>query len=81
MAVAILVLQALAGERGSAGRAAQQESTSAHVGSRPDQIPDTLKSKHRVINKKRDRVDPVIGVGGAGSDKRAHRSGFGNAFF
>ena len=36
-AVAVLVLQAFAGERGAAGRAAAQEALAARVAERPDQ--------------------------------------------
>ena len=53
----------------------------AHVGGGPDQVADALEAEHRVVNKERDRVDPVIGVGSAGGDERAHRAGFGDAFF
>ena len=81
MAVTVLVLQSFAGERGAARGAAEQESAAAHIGSGPDQVANALEAEHRVINKKRDHVDPVIGVGGAGGDKRAHRTGFGDAFF
>ena len=52
----------------------------AHVGSGPDQVSDSLEAEHRVINKKRDRVDPVIGIGSSGGDKRAHRASFGDSF-
>ena len=79
--VAVLVLQAFAGESGAAGGAAQQEAARAHVGGRPDQVADPLEAEHRVINEERNRVDAVVGVRGAGGDERAHRAGFGDAFF
>ena len=81
MAVTILMLQSLAGESGSARGSTQQESTDAHVGCGPDQIPNALEAEHRVINKERDCIDAMVGVRATGSDERADRSGFSDAFF
>ncbi len=81
VAVTVLMLQPFTRKRGAAGGAADQEAAGAHVGGGPDEISDPLEAEHRVINKKRDRVDPVIGVGGSGGDKGADRAGFGDAFF
>ena len=81
MAVAVLMLEAFAGQRGAAGSAAEQEAADAHVGGGPDQVADALEAEHRVKNKKRNRVDAVRGVGGAGGDERRHRAGLGDAFF
>src|SRR4029077_4480537 len=78
--VTVLMLQSLAGKSGADGGAANQEAASAHIGSGPDKVSDSLKAEHRVINKKRDRVDPVIGISGSGGDKGANRTGFGDAF-
>src|SRR5579862_2184996 len=80
MAVPILMLQSFARQGGAAGGAADQEAASAHIGSGPDKVSDALEAEHRVINKKRDRIDPVIGVSGSGGDKGADRAGFGDAF-
>ena len=80
MAVTVLMLQAFAGQGGAAGGAADQEAAGAHIGGGPDQIADALEAEHRVVNKKRDRIDPVIGVSGSGGDKGADRTGFGDAF-
>ena len=65
MAVAVLVLQAFARQRGAPGGAADQEPAAAHVGGGPDQVADALESEHRVVDEERDRIDPVIGIGGA----------------
>src|SRR5450432_2743402 len=81
MTVTVLVLQAFAGQRSASGSAADQEPTTAQIARGPDQIADTLESEHRIVNKKRDRIDPVVGVSRTGGDKRTHRSRFGNAFF
>ena len=70
-----------AGQRRASGGAAHEEPAASHVGSRPDQVADTLEAEHRVINEERNRVDAVIGIGGAGCDERAHRAGFGDSFF
>src|SRR5215472_10379532 len=79
--VAVLVLQAFPGERGPSSGAADEESARAHIGCGPDQVTDALESKHRVINEEGDRVDAVVRVRGACRDERAHRAGFGDAFF
>ena len=81
VAVAVLVLQAFAGERGAAGGAAEQEAAHAHVGSGPDEIGDALEAEHRVVDEKRNGVDAVGGVSGAGGDEGSHRAGFGDALF
>ena len=62
MAVAVLVLQAFAGQRGAAGRAAQQEPAAAHVAGRPDQVADPLEAEHRVVDEERDHADAVAGM-------------------
>ena len=54
--MAVLVLQALAGQRGAAGRAAQQEAAAAHVAGGPDQVADPLEAEHRVEDVERDHV-------------------------
>ncbi len=54
VAVAVLMLQAFAGQRGSSRRSADEESAAAHVRRSPDQIPDALEAEHRVINKERE---------------------------
>ena len=81
MAVAVLVLQAFAVERGAAGGAAEQEAPAAHVGGGPDQVADALEAEHRVVDVERDHRHAVVGVGGARGDERRHRAGFGDALF
>ena len=60
VAVAILVLQALAVERGATRSAAQQKAARLHVASGPGQIAYALKAEHRVIHVKRHH-DAVAG--------------------
>ena len=59
MAVAVLVLQPLAGQRGAAGGAAQDEAAAAHVAGRPEQVADPLEAEHRVVDEERDHADAV----------------------
>ena len=60
VAMAILVLQALAVERGATRSAAQQKAARLHVASGPGQIAYALKAEHRVIHVKRHH-DAVAG--------------------
>src|SRR4051812_44118577 len=69
MAVAVLVLQAFTGKRGSTGSAAEQEAAHTHVSGGPDQVANALEPEHGVINKKRDRIDPMIRVRSSGGNK------------
>ena len=48
----ILMLQTFAGQRRPPGRAANQKTLRLHISGSPDEITDTLKTKHRVIDKK-----------------------------
>ncbi len=79
--MSVLMLQAFAGQRGSSGSAANQESAAAHIGRSPDQVADALESEHGVVNKEGDGIDAVVGIGRARRDERAHRAGFGDSFF
>ena len=56
-AVAVLVLQAFAVERGAAGGAAEQEALGPAVGGGPDQVADPLEAEHRVVDEQRNHVD------------------------
>src|SRR5882762_2304063 len=75
------MLQAFAGQRGSSGSAANEESTATHICRGPDQVADALESEHGVINKEGDGVDAMVSVGRARRDQRAHRASFGDSFF
>ena len=81
VAVAVLVLQAFAGKRGASCRAAEQKPPCAQVRRSPDEVRDSLEAEHRVIDKERNRVDPVRGVGRTRSNERGHRACLGDAFF
>ena len=59
MAVAVLMLQPFAGQRGSAGRAAEDESPAPHVAGRPKQVADPLEAEHRVVDEERDHAHAV----------------------
>jgi hypothetical protein len=65
MAVAVLVLQALAVQRGAPGGAADQEAARLHVAGGPGQVADALEAEHRVVDVERDHRPAVVGVGGA----------------
>ena len=59
MAVAVLVLQAFAVERGAPGGAAEQEAARAHVARRPGEIADALEAEHRIEDVERDHRHAV----------------------
>src|ERR1051326_8931267 len=48
VAVAVLVLQPFAVERGPAGRRAEQKALRLAVGRRPDEVADALEAEHRI---------------------------------
>ena len=73
--MAVLVLEALAVERGAAGGRAHQEPAGAAVGRGPDQVADPLEAEHRVVDVERDRVHAVRAVRGAGGDEVGHAPG------
>ena len=81
MTVPVLVLQAFPCQSRAARGSSDQESSAAHIRSRPDQIPDTLESEHRVIDEEGNCVDSVIRIGSARRDERAHGARFRDAFF
>ena len=80
MAVAVLVLQALAVERGAARGAAEQEAARAHVARRPGEVVHALEPEHRIIDVERDHRRVGIGIGRRRRDPRRHGAGFVDAF-
>ena len=79
VAVAVLVLQALAVQRGAARRAAEQKAARAHVARRPDQVADALESEHRIVDIERQHRLAVIGVRSGGGDPVGHAARFVDA--
>src|SRR4051794_12071459 len=73
VAVAVLMLQALAVQRGPARGAAQQEAARLHVARRPHQVAHALQAEHRVVDVERDH-DAV-----AGAVRRRRRNPAGHA--
>ena len=53
VAVAVLVLQAFAVQRGAARGAAEQEAARLHVAGGPGQVADALEAEHRVVDVER----------------------------
>jgi hypothetical protein len=80
MAVAVLVLQAFAVQRGAAGGAAEQEAAGALVAGCPGQVADALQAEHRVADVERHGLHVMHGIRGGGGDPVAHRAGFVDAF-
>ncbi len=64
-AMAILVLETLAGERRAARGGPEEKAASLNVSRRPDEIADALETEHRIENVERHHVDAVIAVGGS----------------
>ena len=81
VAVAVLVLEPFARQRGAARRGAHEESLAAHVAGGPDQVADALQPEHGVVDEEGDGVDVVGGVGRARGDEGRHGAGFRNPFF
>ena len=79
MAAAVLVLQAFAGQGGTAGGGADQETARALIGRRPDQVGDALKTEHRVVDVERQHRHAVIGITGRRRDPGGQGAGFGDA--
>ncbi len=78
-AVAVLVLEALAVERGPAGRRPQQEAPAPHVAEGPHGVAHPLEPEHRVEDVERDHGLAPRGVGGAGGGEGGHRPRLGDA--
>ena len=78
--MAVLVLQALAVQRGAAGRAPHHEALGPLIGGGPDQVADALKAEHRVKDEERNHADSVRAIRRSGGNERRHRAGFGDPF-
>ena len=81
MAVAVLVLEPLAVERGAPRRRADQEAARARVAGRVGQIADPLQPEHRVEDEEGDRRHLERRKRGAGGDEGGHRARFGDPLF
>ena len=77
--MAVLVLQALAEQRGAPGGGTEQEAPGPGVGGRPDQVADALEPEHRIEDVERHHRHAAHGVLVAGGDEARHRAGLGDA--
>ena len=75
----ILVLQTFARQRGSAGRAAHEESLPARVGEGPDKVAHALESEHGVIGEEGNHLHLIVRVRRAGRGERRHGARFRDA--
>ena len=80
-AVTVLVLQALAVQRGPPGGGAQQEAPAPHVTERPDGVARALEPEHGVEDVERDRRLAPGGIGRAGGGETGHGSRLVDALF
>ena len=77
--MAVVVLEALAGQRRPTGRRAHHEAATAGVAERPDLVAGPLEPEHRVEDVERDHRVAVRGVRGGGRLKAGHRARLGDA--
>ena len=78
--VAVVVLEALAGERGAAGGGAHHEAAPARVAEGPDLVAGALEAEHRVERVERHhRLAPWWRTQVAGRLEASHRAGLGDA--
>ena len=75
VAAAVLVLQALAAQRGAAGGGAQQKAAGALVGRSPDLVADALKAEHRVVDVEGQHGQAVHAVAGGRCGPTGDRAG------
>ena len=78
-AVAVLVLQPLAGQRGPPAVAPMRKPTGPGVGRRPDEVADPLESEHRIEGVERHHRYAPVGVAGGRRDPAGQRTGLGDA--
>ena len=80
MRMAVLVLQALAVQRGAPRSPAQQEAARAHVTGGVAKVPHALEAEHRVEDVERDHLHGVRRVRRGGGHPVAHAAGLVDAF-
>ena len=74
------MLEALALQRGAAGRASGQDPPPPHVAQGPGQVAHPLKAEHRIEQEHREHRLPPGGVGGGQGGEGGQRAGFGDPF-
>ena len=79
--MSVLVLQALAVERGAARSRPKEEALGPDIARQPHQVPDALEAEHRVIYVEGHHVAAMRGVGRACRHKRRHRTRLGDPLF
>ena len=75
----VIVLQALAHERGAPGGAAGQDAAAAHVAQRPGQVAHPLEAEHGIEEVDGHHRLAPGGVGGGQRDEAGQRAGLGDA--
>jgi hypothetical protein len=78
--MAVLVLESLAVQRGTAGCAAQQKAFAHHIGGGPDHVAHALEAEHGIKDVKRNVGMPCMAVGGAGGGEGGCCAVFVDAF-
>ena len=79
--VSVLMLQTFAHESGATGSCTHQESACARICGLPNQVANTLETKHGIEGVKRHHRYAACGVASTSSDETAHGACFGDAFF
>src|SRR6202011_1284262 len=68
-------------ESSASRRTTEQETSHTHIRGGPDEICNALEAEHRVVNEKRNGVDPVRSISRARGDARGHGARLGDALF
>src|SRR6202011_2963459 len=68
-------------ESSASRRTTEQETSHTHIRGGPDEICNALEAEHRVVNEKRNGVDPVSSISRARGDARGHGARLGDALF